>query len=126
MEDIVAIKVKDKVKGVVAFLTWGRVFDRLDPEPLLAAVSHSLVNFGLKKVVEMNVCECLQEVSGHAYFFEALVAMSRKQIPTQGSKYKAWLMTKRKEITRGKEIYYIGYYVGEAGGTFIDSLTQHC
>jgi hypothetical protein len=35
MEDVVAVKLLDRKRGDWALLTWGRVYDRVDPQPLL-------------------------------------------------------------------------------------------
>jgi len=54
MEDIIAIKVVDRKKGTVAFLTWGRVFHPTDPVPLKHALAGVLSHFGLSSVTEDN------------------------------------------------------------------------
>ena len=108
MEDIVGIKVVDHEKGKVAFLTWGRVFDRVDPEPLEKAVGVALTNLGFNKVKSVKVCHSLQDVVNHTYFFEGLVAMSWKPIPSGEKKHKLWVARMRRAISHGKELYNIG------------------
>lgn len=108
MEDIVGIKVVDKKKGAVAFLTWGRVFDRVDPGPLEKAVGMALSGFGFKNVKSVKVCHSLQDVADYTYFHEGLVAMSWKPIPFGKKTYKSWIIRMRRAIPQGKEIYYLG------------------
>src|SRR5882724_10588268 len=108
MEDIVAIKVFDKKKRSVAFLTWGRVFDRTDPKPLREAVSGAAAKFGLHHITSIVVCDCLQSVADHKYFFEALAAISRQPVPFGLKTYKPWAAKIRKAISSGKELYFLG------------------
>ena len=108
MDDIIAVEVIDKKHGTVAFLTWGRVFHRTNPEPLLRAVSRHLHNFGLSDILKLRVCNCLQEVSSHPYFFEALLAVGRKPIPFGKRTYKLWAAKTRRAITEGRELYFLG------------------
>ena len=107
MEDIVGIKIKDKYLGEVAFVTWGRVCDRTDPEPLFKAIKKNLSKFGITELVSISICETLQEVSSFPYFYEALfVFAQQKQI--DDANYAAWRIKKKKAIEQGEEIYFLG------------------
>src|SRR4051794_40568814 len=106
MEDIVAIKAVDKSGKKHFFLTWGRTFDRVDPEPLLAAVRPNLPQWGLHHVRSLELCYSLQDASSAPYFYEAFFMMSQERIPF-GPKYKSWQAAKRKRISTGKNIWYL-------------------
>ena len=107
MEDIVAIKVKDWRGRRHYFLTWGRAFDVVDPEPLLSAVQSHLRSFGIRRTRSVSVCDSLQEAARECYFYEALFAMSRRGIPFGGA-YRKWKAAQKKQILQGREIYYLG------------------
>lgn len=101
MEDIVAIRVVDSRGRRHFFVTWGRVFDSVDPEPLLDAVRSSLPKFGaLSKIRSIQVCETLQDASKQPYFYEALVSFSRERILSD--------RVRRARILSGRDIYYLG------------------
>jgi len=108
MEDVVAIKITDRKKGQVAFLTWGRVFDRTDPKPLEKAVANGVKHFGFVNVISIAVCDSLQEVRACEYFFEGLIAISWRPIRFKKNTYKPWAEKMRKSIARGKELYFLG------------------
>ena len=107
MDDIVAVKVVDKKKVEYFFLTWGRVFEPINSNKLLLAVSKNLANFGVSEIVDISLCDSLQEASLQKYFFESFFKMSQKRIPF-GKKYNLWLKSIRKDILSGKEIYFAG------------------
>lgn len=107
MEEVVAIKATD-TRGKNHFLiTWGRVFGRTDPQPLLDAVRVSLPQFGLSAVRRLDLCATLQQASGQPFFYEALLSFGRQSIPS-GKGRTTWDATRRKRIEAGKEIYYLG------------------
>jgi hypothetical protein len=107
VEDIVAIKVVGQSGRKHFFLTWGRIFDSIDGKPLLAAVRPNLRQWGVYKTRSLQVCCSLQEAASEPYFYEALFMMAQERIPF-GPKYKSWQSRKRKEIRKGKEIWYLG------------------
>ncbi len=94
-------------KSRVFFLTWGRAFEPINSNKLLLAVSKNLTNFGASEIVDVSLCDSLQEASSHKYFFESFFKMSQKKIPF-GKKYNLWRKSIRKKILRGKEIYFVG------------------
>lgn len=107
MENLVGIIVKDKNFGEVGFVTWGRVFDRVDPEPLLEAIKLNLKIFGIKELESIEVCDTLQEVSGFPYFYEAIFKFARDIIP-KNMLYENWCKKKRQAILEGEDIYFLG------------------
>lgn len=82
-----AIKVVDRSGGRHFFLTWGRVFDTVKSEPLLAAIRPHLKTFGLPAIRRIEVCRSLRDAAGAAYFHEAFFALTQKRIPF-GVRYK--------------------------------------
>jgi len=107
VDDIVAIKVTDSRRRKHYFLTWGRVFHRIDPEPLITAIKPHLRTYGIEKVRRVDVCNSLQEASRERYFFEALFHMSAQGVPF-GKTYTKWKSIQKKRIQQGKEIHYLG------------------
>jgi hypothetical protein len=100
MEDVVAIRVTDSRGKQHFFLTWGRAFDRVDPDLLLATVRRTLPQFGLSTIRGLDVCRSLQDASGQTYFYEALLAFSQKRTVS--------MRTRRARVAAGKDIYYLG------------------
>lgn len=107
MDDIIAIKVKDKKCGNVAFLTWGRIFDRLDTSAICRHVGRAAAQFGVAQIKSITVCDSLQEVAHYPYFFEALIRISWQPAPF-GKAYKTWVTRKKAEIKAGKAVYFLG------------------
>jgi hypothetical protein len=101
MEDIVAIRVVDSRSKKHFFVTWGRVFDSVDPTLLLEAVRSALSKFGgISAIRSTNVCDTLQEASKQPYFYEALFSFSRERVLSE--------RVRRSRIIAGKDIYYLG------------------
>ena len=107
MEDIVGIKIKDKIFGQVSFITWGRIFHPVDPQLLLDNVIRHTPKFGIKNVEAIDLCDTLQEISSFPYFYEALFEFSQKIIP-DGKRYNVWKNKMKRAIERGEEIYFLG------------------
>ena len=107
MEAVVAIKVVDE-KGIEHFfMTWGRVFNAVDPEPLFRAIKPYLPKFGVSPTSSMTLCESLREASSQRYFYEALFFFGQTKIPF-GDEYSSWCEQQCEKIECGKEIYYLG------------------
>lgn len=101
MEDIVAIRVVDSRGKKHFFVTWGRVFGRVDAEPLLEVVRSAIPKFrGVATIRSIKVCDTLQEASKEAYFYEALFCFSRQRHSSE--------RVRRARINAGKDIYYLG------------------
>jgi hypothetical protein len=107
MEDIVGVRVVDRERGEFGFITWGRVFGPVEEAKLAAAVRISAERCGLGAIESVTVCESLQALSGHPYFFEALLEFAREAKP-RGAGYVKWLAGKRKAVEQGREIYFLG------------------
>ena len=107
MDDLVAVKVTDEEGGLHYFITWGRIFDAVDPQPLLEAITPHLSVFGIKNLTGISLCCSLREASSQPYFYEALFVFGQKKIPF-GKRYECWRKKQKKAIKKGKEIYYLG------------------
>jgi hypothetical protein len=107
VEDIVAIKIVDKSGTEHFFLTWGRIFDPVDPEPLLAAVRPNLSRWGVRQARSLEICDSLQDAALEPYFYEALFMMAQERIPF-GPKYRTWQAGKRRRVRKGEDIRYVG------------------
>jgi len=107
MEDIVAIRVVDSEGEEHYFLTWGRIFDAVDPAPLLEAVTPHLSNFGIKNFSEIKLCRSLREASTQKYFYECFFSRCQQKIPF-GDGYEEWRQERKAKIEGGKEICYLG------------------
>jgi hypothetical protein len=108
MEDLIALEVVDKKRGRAAFLTWGRLFDRVDTSQIEAVVTAAIKKFGFSEILSIRVCDSLQEVASYRYFFEKFFLFSREPIPF-GPKYKIWAAKKRRALKAGREIALIGF-----------------
>ncbi len=108
MEDVVAVRVRLRGGGSRYFLTWGRLFDPVDPTQLEDAVREHLDKFDLGgKPVSVKVCSTLQEAAAQPYFFEALWWFGQQKVP-YGPGYKRWVSSKRRRLKDGDELRYLG------------------
>jgi hypothetical protein len=89
LEDVVAIKARSKNGKAVAFLTWGRLFDRIDDIELLRVVKFHSGKYAGAPMTQFRLCDSLLEVADHQYFYEALLSFSRQPIP-YGKRYESW------------------------------------
>jgi hypothetical protein len=87
MDDIIAIEIKDEKKGKAAFLTWGRVFERVDVSIIQRKIADVAPNFGFYDVRSVSVCDSLRDVAHYPYFYESLIHISWKPIPSEGSNH---------------------------------------
>lgn len=108
MDDVVAVKVKDSKDAMHFFLTWGRVFDRVDPKSLEAIVAKHASKFGIKEVKTATVCDSLMEASKAQYFYESLFHISQEKIPFGASTYGPWSAKKKRQILSGQQLFYCG------------------
>jgi hypothetical protein len=107
MEEVVAIKVVDAKRTIHFFMTWGRAFGAVRPEPLVSAVRGQLRKFGIRAIRSIGICDTLQAAADQPYFYEALMVFSQQRVP-YGKAYPKWSATRRKQIEAGKKIYYLG------------------
>ena len=115
MEDVVAIRVRLKRGSSRYFLTWGRLFDPVDPAQLEAVVLGQLSKFDLGgEPVSVEVCPTLQEASRQPYFFEALWWFGQRKVP-YGPGYKRWMLMTRRRLKAGQDLRYLGRPVSGLG-----------
>jgi hypothetical protein len=107
MDDVVCVKVKDKTRGTVFVMTWGRVFDPIDPKPLFKALRQGLQPSGLREIKSMHLCDSLAEGAAETFFYEALISFAQKPIPFGRETYWRWTEKTRRAIENGKEIHVI-------------------
>jgi hypothetical protein len=108
VEDIIAIKLSDKKRGVMAFLTLGRIFDPVDAEALRELVLTIAPKMGLTVISGIEICDSLQEISHRQYFFEGVIRMAGERIPFGKKSYSAWRKKIKAKMLEGKEFYNVG------------------
>lgn len=109
MEDIVAVAIELKEGTRRFFLTWGRIQDSVDPEPLEQLVFAQCTSFGLDgTAVKARLCGTLQEARSGPYFYEHLFMIGQQKIPFGKKKYWKWRKKMNKKMQEGKELYYLG------------------
>jgi hypothetical protein len=114
VEDIVAVEPTTTDGVVCYFVTWGRIQDRVDPEPLERLIMDVASHFAVPgAAASARLCGSLQEAREAPYFYEALFDFSQTKIPF-GPGYEKWRARIDKLMRQGKEIYYAG--APEAGG----------
>jgi hypothetical protein len=110
MEDLVALRVTLTTGQKRYFLTWGRLYDPVEPAGLIEVVTPHVQRRSREgDVASIELCESLQEASNEPYFYEGLFDMARDG-PTYGPDYQAWAQAKRERLSEGKELYYLGHY----------------
>jgi hypothetical protein len=109
MEDLVAFRVVNGKGRSYFFITWGRVFDSVDPSSLFKAVRPHLTKFeGIDRVRSLHLCRTLKEASGAPLFYEALFDFAQRPIPFGAKTYPRWRAKVRLRIQQGKDIYGLG------------------
>lgn len=107
MDEIVALKARLENDTEQYFLTWGRVFDPVDPKELLAAVAAFAARCSLgAAVAEISVCASLRDAATARYLYEAFFKLCRID-PSGKGEYEDWLAMRRSAILEGREIYFI-------------------
>jgi hypothetical protein len=111
MEDVIAVEVRLADGARRYFVTWGRIQDPVDPDPVCAVVMRSAQGCQLgAEPVAARLCLTLREAAESEeapYFYEALVSHSLSSIPF-GDGYDAWRNEIAEAMERGREIYYCG------------------
>ena|SRR5258706_11189911 len=108
MEDVVAVKVRGSKVAVHYFITWGRIFDRVDPKSLELVVAKHASKFGVRNLKSVTVCDSLREASKARYFYEALFHISQEKIPFGKSTYGPWRAKIKKQMLSGRQLFYCG------------------
>jgi hypothetical protein len=89
------------------FITWGRIQDTVDPEPLQDLVMRHTTGFALRgDAVSAELC-LLREARDAPYFYEALVHFGQQPIPF-GRGYQRWRRRIGREMEAGKHLYFLG------------------
>jgi hypothetical protein len=108
MEDVVAIVGTDSKKRSVAFMTWGRLYDRVDESELISVVAAQSKNFAGAPMKNLRLCGSLRDVSQYEYFFEALFYFCWRPIPFGTKIYSRWRTAARKRLESGKDLLFLG------------------
>ena len=108
MDDIVAVAVELADGRCRYFLTWGRIFDRVDGTQVETVVLENAKRLKLDGLpLRARVCDSLQEAAGERYFYESLFDMAQKPIPC-GDGYEAWKKATAEALTAGRGIWFLG------------------
>jgi hypothetical protein len=108
MEDLVAVELTTLEGLVCYFVTWGRIQEPVDPEPLEQLIMTVAGHFALPGTpASAKLCESLQDAREAPFFYEALFEFAQKPIPS-GSGYQKWRRRTDKLMRQGKEIYAVG------------------
>lgn len=107
MQDIVALSIKLKSGKLKYLMTWGRIQDKVNPQPLETLIYEKAKKIYFDDEIEsVRLCDNLQEASKEPYFYEALFSFSQTKIPF-GEDYKDWVTEINKLMNMGKEIYLL-------------------
>ncbi len=111
MDDLVAVEVCLADGDVRYFLTWGRIQDSVDPDPLCDVVLHASSSFSLGAApVSARVCTTLREAAqspNAPYFYECFLSFCHKPVPGDDD-YEAWRTATDLAMRAGREISYCG------------------
>lgn len=107
MDDLVAVEVMLTTGHRRYFVTWGRIQDPVNPDPLCALVLRHADSGPLKGLVKSaRVCATLREAADSTdapYFYECFFAFCRRPI-SFGPDYQSWRRQRHEAMTAGKEI----------------------
>jgi hypothetical protein len=108
VEDVVALEVKLRTGELRYFVTWGRLFDPIDPTRLIESARTHMSEAALGGEIEsVRLCDSLREAKDAPYFFEALLSFAQQQIP-RADDHEAWRARMRSELAAGKQLYFLG------------------
>jgi len=111
VEDIVAVEVTTDTGRRVYLLTWGRIQDRVDPQPLERLIMAVAGRFKMPgRPVSARVCDSLQAAAAAPYFYECFFGFCQKPIPF-GDGYEAWRHERDERMREGYEIAAVGPFV---------------
>lgn len=108
MENIIALRIRDKEKGEAAFLTWGRIFGNVDATQLCTILLKHLPAFNIHHPESIELCYSLNEVSHFPYFYEGKILFSQR-IVVEKFLHDEWYAEKKKLLKKGNEIYFLGF-----------------
>jgi hypothetical protein len=112
MEDVVAVRFQDAERGEGGVLTWGRVFDPVDPTPLLEAIARILPRAGFKAASDIRICGSLREARQFRYFYEGLVHFSALAA-TEDVGDPDWLKLHRTDDCMLQDLYRLGLLMSD-------------
>jgi hypothetical protein len=111
VDDVIAVEVLLADGGRRYFVTWGRIQDPVDPDPVCTVVLRFAESCSLGGVPSSaRVCDSLREAADSEdapYFYEGFLVFCRKEIPF-GDHYESWRSERAAAMGRGKEISYCG------------------
>jgi hypothetical protein len=111
MDDIIAVEVRLADGTPRFFVTWGRIQDAVDTEPVCAIVMLHARSFSLGgDPVSARACFSLREAADSdfaPYFYECLMNFSRSRLPS-GAEHEPWRQQRAEAMDSGKEISYCG------------------
>lgn len=109
MEDIVAVEVTTDSGTRCYFLTWGRIQDPVDPEPLEAIVMEHAHRFATPGApLSTRVCGTLQDAAEAPRFFEYFFGFCQERIPFGRWTYQRWRKRTDAEMRAGKHLAFCG------------------
>jgi hypothetical protein len=106
MEDVVAVKLRDRKRGEWALVTWGRVYDAVDEKPLLDALRRVAPLLGFPDLEDLEVCYHLGEVRDYQYFHEALLNFAGR-MANEPYESDAWKQSQRDDETLRRSVYIL-------------------
>jgi len=111
VDDVVAVEVELENGLLRYFVTWGRIQDRVDPQPLEALVLRHSRQFSLPAPAKSaRVCGSLREAADSEaapYFYECLLSLGRQPIPF-GDGYEVWRADRAAAMEEGRGIAFCG------------------
>jgi hypothetical protein len=111
MDDVVAVEVQLTDGGRRYFVTWGRVQDAVDPEPVCQLVLAAARGYALGgEAIEARLCDTLREAADSdsaPYFYECFLYFAREPVPVNEA-YESWRCEKDAAMKAGREIAYCG------------------
>jgi len=112
MYDVIAVEVRLADGGFRYFVTWGRIQDAVDPDPVCRLALKAARGFSLGggEPVSARVCGTLREAADSPdapYFYECFRSFCEKPIPF-GRRYEKWRAARAREMENGMAWAYCG------------------
>jgi hypothetical protein len=111
VDDVIAVEVQLAGGGRRFFVTWGRIQDPVNPDPVCATVLRFAHGCDLGDApASARVCRSLREAADTAdapYFYECFMALCRQPIP-YGGRFESWRRSRAEAMDSGREIAYCG------------------
>jgi hypothetical protein len=112
MEDLVAVAVRLDDGREALFLTWGRLYNAVDPRPVAAIVLSASGGFAIGGTpVGARLCSSLSSAANADYFYEGLFDFAQRPIPF-GVGYSDWRREKLARVAKGQDLYFVGVVDG--------------